>query len=169
MKTNVALAFMFVGALAILTCDKPKPQPTPSPSPTVVATPTPTPVPTPVPTPTPVADVCPVIPQNEVVIRCKPLAEQPDKTKWDCTPRWRGQDILPEGDPNRAMCELKILGEKPSYSVVNATGTLKLSLPQPKVGEPNPFQFFLSGTGQGNLTCRLVSGYDPCQSLLVSR
>lgn len=147
-------------AWALVGCSQPaKPQPTPSPSATVAPTPT----------PTPAVILCPTVNVTDVKVACGTFSEQNEKTKWDCTPKWKGLPILPEGDPNRQFCELQVLGEKPHYQLVDVSGTLTLSLPQPKTGEPNPFQFFLSGSGNGKLVCPLASGYDPCRRQAVSR
>jgi hypothetical protein len=66
-------------------------------------------------------------------ILCKPHV--PVGT-YDCTPKYRGQPILPEGDPQRRACELKAMGgADPTYSL-EPTGNSALSLAQ----LPNPIR-----------------------------
>lgn len=147
----------------LISCQPGKPQPTPTPVPTVAPTPTPEPTVAPV-------DPCPTIPAHEVRIRCRAHVERGDgKTLWDCTPKWNGADILPEGDPNRQACELRATGGRPVYILAGATGDLELSLPQPKTGEANPFQFLLSGNGEAVLVCQIEGGFDACAGLTVAR
>lgn len=102
---------------------------------------------------------CPFDVPPPTEIGCKPHGTMDGKELWDCTPlvsdarycRSIGSDrprcpYRLEGDPFRFECELKGLGGTPSYSV--SGGSLKL---EPRRG--NPFQFLLSGSGTGLITC----------------
>jgi hypothetical protein len=80
---------------------------------------------------------------------------------YDCTPKAHGQPILPEGDPQRQVCELVAMGgASPTFRV---DGGLEI-LPQ-----PNPMQFQIKGSGSGRVTCTVPAvGHALC-NLQVSR
>jgi hypothetical protein len=78
-------------------------------------------------------------------ILCKP---HPPIGTYDCTPKHRGQPILPEGDPQRRACELKAMGgADPSYTLQVTSGNLDLAL------TANPMQIKVIGSGTGQLRC----------------
>lgn len=82
-------------------------------------------------------------------ILCK--LHQPTNHVYDCTPKANGQPILPEGDPNRAACELKAMGGQwPVYSVSGGALTT--------AARENPMQFQLKGTGSGVVSCVVPVG-----------
>lgn len=135
----------------------------PSPSAPAVSTPAPTATPTPAPTPT-AEPSCPAVKADRIA--CRFLNARGDgKDRWDCTPKAKGADILPEGDPMRAQCDLESVGGiRPLFGLAAASGTLAVEM-----SKSNPFQFFLSGSGQGVLVCLDGDGHDLCRGLAVSR
>lgn len=67
---------------------------------------------------------------------------------YDCTPRANGQPILPEGHPQRQVCELAAMGgASPTYFM---SGIFLTLTPQ-----RNPMQVSVKGSGTGTLTCKV--------------
>ena len=81
----------------------------------------------------------------------------------DCTPKANGAPILPEGDPNRAACELKASGGSPTYSLRTDTGALSLQLTD------NPWQVVVGGKGTGFLTCHIPASSVTMCNLPISK
>lgn len=118
----------------------PTPTPTPSPTPTIEPTPTPTPSPTPTPTPTPVPTPTPSPTPSPTPTVCPPLSstavlfikDKPSGHGFDSTLRVKGdaafckavtgQDGITncslEGWPQRAACEMALLGGCPVWQYV---------------------------------------------------
>lgn len=108
----------------------------------------------------PPTDACPINPPPVTRVDCK--MAQPYGLI-DCTPKANGQPILPEGDPNRAACELKASGGPPTYSLRTDSGALSLQLTD------NPWQVVAQGKGTGFLTCHVpVSAQTMC-NLSISK
>jgi hypothetical protein len=121
----------------------PEPTPTPTPVPTPVPTPTPVPVPTPTPTPTPAPELGPV----PDAAACPPLApsaqlymaDKPYGHGFDSALRVRGDqafctavdptnitnpDCALEGLPQRAACEMYLMGGCPVWQFRDAAGVI---------------------------------------------
>lgn len=81
----------------------------------------------------------------------------------DCTPKANGGPILPEGDPNRAACELKAAGGSPTYSLRTDSGALGLQLTD------NPWQVIATGKGTGFLTCHVPASSATMCNLSVTK
>lgn len=81
----------------------------------------------------------------------------------DCTPSAYGRPIRPEGDPTRSLCEAVAAGGVPTYTLINASGNLSLSL------RPNPYQFVVNGNGTATLRCTVPArpGVDLCGGFVV--
>lgn len=80
---------------------------------------------------------------------------------YDCTPKYRGQPILPEGDPQRQACELKAMGgASPTFAVDGGLDILP---------HPNPLQFQIRGSGSGVVTCRVPARPGALCNLRVTR
>jgi hypothetical protein len=83
----------------------------------------------------------------------------------DCTPKAKGQPILPEGDPRRRACELEAMGgADPTFRLEQpAGGGLQL------VPQPNPLQFQIKGTGSGTVRCTVPATSETLCNMQVSR
>jgi hypothetical protein len=66
---------------------------------------------------------------------------------YNCTPKANGQPILPEGHPERQVCELKAMGwASPTFFM---SGGLQV------VPQRNPMLVAIKGSGTGTLTCKI--------------
>jgi hypothetical protein len=82
---------------------------------------------------------------------------------YDCTPKvgHPPQPVLPEGDPQRQVCELTAMGgASPTFHV---TGGLEI------VPQPNPMQFQIKGSGSGRVTCTVPAVSNALCNLAVTR
>lgn len=79
---------------------------------------------------------------------------------YDCTPKYRGAPILPEGNPERSACEEKSCGGVPTYSITQPGQSVEL------VPRDNPYQFQLRGSGtvQLHCACPATGSADICYS-----
>lgn len=92
-------------------------------------------------------------------INCK--LHQATNFIYDCTPKAKGQPILPEGDPQRVACEIEASGgASPTFSVDNGLEIVTL---------PNPWQFQIRGSGTGLVTCKIPGNPNTLCNLQVER
>jgi hypothetical protein len=113
--------------------------------------------PTPPPTPPPAA-TCSIDVPTVDEIACK--LHQATNHIYDCTPKYRGNPILLEGNPERSACEEKSCGGVPTYSITQTEQSVEL------VPRDNPYQFQLRGSGtvQLHCTCPASGVKDICYS-----
>jgi hypothetical protein len=84
--------------------------------------------------------------------------------RWDCTPKYQGGPIRPEGDPERGACETKACAGTPTFSLSSASLNLVRF-------NDNPYQFQVKGTGGGtlNCTCPAAGSQDLCRAQAVNQ
>lgn len=111
--------------------------------------------------PLPKSDACNIeVPKVDEIL-CKPHVPV---GLIDCTPKFKGQPILPEDDPRRRVCELKAMGNAdPTFKLQVQSGNLDIQ------AQPNPLQFKVINSGNGLVTCTVPSNPNTLCNIQVSR